>query len=168
MEPSSIVIDDFLSTENFNKLNELIVDNSSFPWYYQNSVSYKGYHETHYQFVHSFYKHPSWKSNFGDFLLPCLDQLGVQALLRIKANLLVKTESHIEHGFHIDHSNCKTPYKTAILYLNTNNGYTLFEDGTKVKSEANRMLVFDGSMMHTGATCTDKKVRIVINFNFFI
>lgn len=168
MEPSSIVIDDFLSTENFNKLNETIVENSDFPWYYQNSVVYKGDHETHYQFTHVFYKHLSWKSNFGDLLLPCLDQLGARALLRIKANLYVKTESHVEHDFHVDCSYCKSPYKTAILYLNTNNGYTLFEDGTKVKSEANRMLVFDGPMRHTSATCTDEKIRVVINFNFYI
>ena len=50
--------------------------------------------------------------------------------------------------------------------MNTNNGYTKFEDGTKVESVANRLVTFPASMMHTGTSCTDKKIRIVINFNY--
>ena len=50
--------------------------------------------------------------------------------------------------------------------MNTNNGYTKFEDGTTVKSEANRMVTFPASMRHLGTTCTDQKIRVVINFNY--
>ena len=56
---------------------------------------------------------------------------------------------------------------TAILYVNSNNGYTLFEDGTKVESVENRIVLFDSNLRHTGTTCTEEKVRIVVNFNFF-
>ena len=51
--------------------------------------------------------------------------------------------------------------------MNTNNGYTKFENGTKVESVANRMLTFSANMKHTGTSCTDEKRRIVINFNYY-
>ena len=57
--------------------------------------------------------------------------------------------------------------KTAIFYLNTNNGYTLFEDGTKIESVANRLLTFDANLPHTGTSCTDKQFRCVLNINYF-
>ena len=59
-------------------------------------------------------------------------------------------------------------WTTSIFYVNTNNGYTKFEDGTKVESVANRMITFPSNMKHTGTSCTDEKKRIVINFNYYI
>ena len=56
---------------------------------------------------------------------------------------------------------------TSIFYINTNNGYTKFEDGTIVESVANRMLSFPANMKHCGTSCTDERRRIVINFNYF-
>jgi len=53
------------------------------------------------------------------------------------------------------------------LYVNTNNGYTKFEDGTKVESVANRLVTFPANMKHKGTSCTDEKIRVVINFNYF-
>jgi hypothetical protein len=50
--------------------------------------------------------------------------------------------------------------------MNTNNGYTEFEDGTRVESVANRFISFPVGMKHRGTSCTDKKTRVVINFNF--
>ena len=58
-------------------------------------------------------------------------------------------------------------WTTSIFYVNTNNGYTKFEDGTKVESVANRMVTFPTNMKHTGTSCTDEKMRIVINFTYF-
>ena len=56
--------------------------------------------------------------------------------------------------------------KTSTYYINTNNGWTEFEDGGKVESVANRMLVFDSNLVHGGVSCTDEKTRILINFNY--
>ena len=80
-------------------------------------------------------------------------------------NCNVRTENIIRHGFHVD---VPTDYdsKTAILYLNTNNGYTEFENGQRVESVANRLVVFDSALKHTGTTCTDQKRRIVLNLNY--
>ena len=51
--------------------------------------------------------------------------------------------------------------------MNTNNGRTDFKDGIKVNSVENRLVVFPSNLEHTIVTCTDKKIRVVINFNYF-
>ena len=56
---------------------------------------------------------------------------------------------------------------TAIYYLNTNNGYTKFEDGTKIESIENKFVVFPNTLKHTSATTSDRKIRVVLVFNFF-
>ena len=55
---------------------------------------------------------------------------------------------------------------TGIYYVNSNDGYTEFKDGTKVESVANRVVAFPCTVPHAGTTCTDASVRTVINFNF--
>ena len=67
-------------------------------------------------------------------------------------------------SFHIDFP---IESETAILYINTNNGYTEFEDGTQVKSVENRVVIFNSNMLHTGRNCTDENVRVLINLNYF-
>ena len=46
-------------------------------------------------------------------------------------------------------------------------GYTSFEDGTKVESVENRFVTFDSDIKHSGTTCTNQKVRLVLNINYF-
>ena len=58
-------------------------------------------------------------------------------------------------------------WTVSIFYVNTNDGFTVFEDGTKVESVANRMLTFPTNMKHSGTACTDQKYRIIINFNYY-
>ena len=48
----------------------------------------------------------------------------------------------------------------------TNNGYTEFENGMKVESVENRWVSFPEDIKHRGTSCTDEKVRVVINFNY--
>ena len=51
--------------------------------------------------------------------------------------------------------------------LPENDGYTRFEDGTKIESVANRVAVFESNLKHCGTTCTNTKSRVVINLNYF-
>ena len=67
---------------------------------------------------------------------------------------------------HIDFGDV-TGYKTAIYYVNSNDGYTKFETGEIVESVGNRLVIFDGRTKHCGSTHTNQKYRIVINFNYF-
>ena len=81
---------------------------------------------------------------------------------RVKANLTLKTSTPEKSLFHSDYKDMKT----AIFYINTNNGYTEFKNGVIVNSVANRLCNFDSNLEHQGVTCTDEKRRVVINFNY--
>ena len=41
-----------------------------------------------------------------------------------------------------------------------------FKKGGKVKCIENRLVTFDSNLEHAGVTCTDKKRKVVINFNY--
>ena len=93
-----------------------------------------------------------------------LQSLKIKKLIRIKANLVLRTPKIKEHGFHIDNQIHKK-FKTAILYINSNNGYTRFKkNNKKFKSEENKLIDFNGRLQHTGTSCTDTQYRMVINF----
>jgi len=68
-----------------------------------------------------------------------------------------------EDGYHCDFPHTLT---TAIYSINTTDGYTKFEDGTKCESVANRFCMFPCGTRHTGTTCTKTDRRLVINFNY--
>ena len=53
-----------------------------------------------------------------------------QSYKPVKINkIITKTTEIIEYGFHVDID--KENITTAVFYINTCNGYTLFRDGTK-------------------------------------
>ena len=124
-----------------------------------------------FQFFHMFYHDDMPSSvNFNN-LTPIFEIIQLMSLWRVKANLLTKTSNIVENSLHIDNNILSKEklkqWTTSIVYMNTNNGYTKFEDGTKVESVANRMVTFPANMKHTGTSCTDEKIRVVINFNYF-
>lgn len=94
---------------------------------------------------------------------PILNKLNTLAFLRVKANLTTQTERVIETQLHVDYN---FPCVTAIYYINTCNGYTHFEDGSKIDSVANRFVMFPSSTKHGGSTTSDQRFRMVINFNY--
>ena len=102
------------------------------------------------------------KSPVYEQIEPINELLGIKALIRIKCNMYPNTEILKEHGMHTDKENGKT----GIFYINTCNGYTKFKNGKKIMSEENKYIEFNSKLPHTGASCTDKKPRVVINFNY--
>ena len=56
---------------------------------------------------------------------------------------------------------------TAIYYVNTCDGFTEFEDGTKTEAVANRLVKFPSNLKHRGVSQTDTRFKCVINFNYF-
>ena len=83
---------------------------------------------------------------------------------RIKANLTTRTPNIQEHGMHTD--DVQPNGTTGIFYLNTCDAYTKFKNGVKVKNEKNKYVEFDSSLKHAGTSCTNKKRKVVINFNY--
>ncbi len=159
------IIDDFLPNNQFQSIERTLMGDW-FPWYYNPYVVHKGEKYGKSQFTHVFFScDPPWngkKSESFDLLMPCIQKLKCIGLHRIKANLTQRTVFHRKPKYHIDVKNMLT----AIFYINTCNGYTRFKKGPNVKSVANRMVIFDSNLQHSGVTCTNDRIRVVVNFNF--
>ena len=158
--------DNFLDKKDFDDLTYIVLKWGQFPWYLNHGVSYED--DGKIQFTHLMYKEGKFQSSF---TLGGLDifkeQLNIKEIVRAKFNLLFKTEKIYEHLMHTDIQNPEPNTQTAILYLNTNNGYTKFENGEKVSSVANRLVVFDATIPHAGTTNNcDSPYRAVLNLNF--
>ena len=153
------IIDNFLPADQFEMLRN-ILRSSYFPWYYIDRQSYTSTEDS-FQFFHNFYREGDSPSEYYSIIKPCLQKLGGK-LSRAKAVLTPKSESSKCTGYHIDYENMKT----STYYIKTNDGWTEFEEGGKVGSVANRMLIFDSNLIHAGFSCTDQKTRILINFNY--
>jgi hypothetical protein len=156
------VIQNCLNKEDFVNLKNLMIS-KIFPWYITWGIAYSD--KKDYQFTHNFYKDYEIKSNYFNLLKPILKKLNIASIIRIKANLLIKSNKIIKHGFHVDYDIKNA--KTAIFYINTNNGFTEFKNKKISKSEENKLIVFNSNLEHTGTSCTDEVFRIVINFNYF-
>ena len=153
------VIDNFLPPYQFKKIQDLMVrKESKFPWYWSDHVVDNG--DSFYQFYHIFYQ--NGPTHFFSELNSINSFLKIKKISRIVAVLYPKTVFNRRTGYHIDYPN----QITSIFYLNTNNGYTKFKGHGKVKSVENRMVIFDSNLEHQGVTCTDKKRRVIINFNY--
>ena len=164
------ILDNVLDQNVFNKLQDFMMG-SDFAWYYNDVIDYQTDLDK-FQFTHIFYKNFAPHSTSIDQLNPIIKKINPISLYRIKTNLLTKTPNIIENTFHSDFIPLLSEEKskqwtTSIFYVNTNNGYTEFEDGTKVESIANRVITFPANMKHRGTSCTDEKTRVVINFNYF-
>jgi hypothetical protein len=158
-------IKNFLSEEEFLNLQKNILGDY-FPWYY-NSYVINEKIDNFFQFTHIFYSNYSIQSNYFNIISPLIEKINPKAIIRIKANLLTKTDKIIEHGFHIDTDEETNKIKTAIFYCNTNNGYTKFKNNDIINSEENKLIEFDSNNYHTGTSSTDKNIRVVINLNYY-
>lgn len=136
------------------------------------------------QLTHIFYKGLSGSgihvSDQWRLVTPILDKFTILGMNRIKANLQICRPNHVVSDYHYDSAYFdqeKQMYvpdpeiTTMIYYINTNNGYTEFEDGTKVASVENRLLLFPNANpkgRHRGISQTDAHYRSVINFNLYL
>ena len=155
------VIDNFLPQYNFKQLQSFLMG-INIPWTYNGKICRTG--DGLHQFKHTFYNRILGESSpYLPMFDQCLSQLNVKELWRIKANYRSASLFKRFSCYHTDQFPCST---TAILYINTCNGYTKFKKGGKVKSVANRMVIFDSKMVHAGVTCSDQKRRVVVNFNW--
>ena len=137
------------------------------------------------QLTHHFYRCVNWDERFyvsdqWKLIQPILSKFKILGMNRIKANLQICRKNPVFSDFHVDSAYYDKEKKeyipdkgitTMIYYVNTNNGYTEFEDGTKVASLENRLLLFPNDNpkgRHRGVSQTDTHYRAVINFNMFL
>lgn len=159
------VFDNFLNLEDSQAIYNSLLD-SNFPWYFNDGVAYGPEPElSFFQFTHMFFIDYNITSKYFNLIEPILKKIEPSALLRIKANLNPYSSERVTYPYHVDYNNFKG--KTAIYYVNTNDGVTLFNDGTVVESIQNRFVIFDSNIFHRGTNCQNQKARSLINFNYY-
>lgn len=158
------IIDNFLEEDDFNLIKNIFLG-ETINWFYSKNIQ-QDIKETefgHNFLCHMIYRNDQITSQHFQMLQPVLEKLNPKALIRIKANMYLNQGKYIIHRSHQDFP---FEHKTALYYLNTNNGHTIIGD-KKIESVANRVILFDGSVEHSSTNCTDANRRLNINFNYF-
>jgi 5'(3')-deoxyribonucleotidase len=161
------IIDNVLDDDEFHIIQKTLLG-ADFPWYLNNSKVFANSTVPelyNFQFTHTFYDQYKVQSNYIYLLDRLLSYINPSAIVRIKANLQPVTENIIVYDMHNDLENFDG--ETAVFYVNSNNGYTVLENNQQISSQANRLLQFSSDLKHAGTSCTDQKVRCVINLNYY-
>ena len=171
--PEIIVQDNFMPDEFCDNLAYILANpDSTFPWFF-GEANYPDSTQTeeltaaltNWQFSHVFYSHPSHNYDTFHLVKPVIDKINPDVLFRVKANINPNTLHQIVHGYHVDETNTGM---TSILYLNDNNGMTIFKpDYYQVESKKGRLVTFDNRILHSGTTTTDTRFRLVLNINYY-
>ena len=148
------IYDDFLPQDYFDHLDTQILHKNQFRWLFQEKVATNDDDpdDEQFYFICSFFNNLHVEDNFFYQLQPIFDALEVKSMIRAR----------------------------AIIYMNTCNGYTgivndnwksgddmVFDQGNRVESVANRLMIHDGSVPHYSTTCTDTRKRLVLAINYF-
>ena len=179
MEKISTITDNFLAEEEFVQLRDVIT-RLDFYWQFSPVVTFANEEASSPGlFFHTVYDNNAPNSSFyNSHFLSILEQLNPESgiiredvviLSRIKINLNYRLPEPYKYMFHLDitlENHVAAQWTTSILYMNTNNGYTELEDGTKIESVENRLVSFASNIEHRGITQTDEQTRILINFNY--
>ena len=176
-----IVIDNFLDKKDFDELHIKIMGRY-FPWFHYNEIILEEEYMKDMTFyvTHMLYDNdrPTFTTSF-ELMDPVLDKLmkledpniRMTSLVRVKANSYPNQGIFREHTMHTDWpllgSKGNLNRRACVFSINTCNGYTKFEDGTKVDSVANRAVLFDSTIPHCSTNTTNDTRRVNINFNYF-
>ena len=161
------IIDNFLFRDDFNALYNFMMG-TQIDWSFNDFIT--DHNDNDFQFVHAFFVNatPSLQgvvSRHYEYIVPMIKKINPLSLIRIKANLTTLRPPHETPEYHF-HTDFNKPCTTAIFYLNTTNGKTVFENGESVDCVENRFIHFPSHMKHMGTNHTDQKRRVVINFNY--
>jgi hypothetical protein len=160
------VVDDFLPKKDIETLKKTIMSDN-FPWYYQPVVEGEDVlnRGNYAYFTHLLLNDGIQNSNILNTVLDSIKpHFEWKMIGRVKCNLYPNSENLIEHRDHVD---AQWEHKGLIISLNTCDGATVLEDGSRIESVENRALFFDPSKPHHSTNCTNDKSRININVNYF-
>ena len=155
------ILPNFLKHYTFTDLKNTVTD-KNFRWYFPESKGEPEQYSNLLYYDHQFSEDvtPKLKRMLSTICI----QLGAIAVFRIKINATPKNAP--QQAWHCD-LKISTPSKTCVLYLNDNDGYTEFRDGTKVDSVKNTAVIFDSNTEHRGVPATNVDRRLVLNINYF-
>lgn len=165
----------FVKADHFKQLKQTLFS-SNINWYWSHAmVTDASYNKTTAEdsgfWYHNFYFRGEVLSPFFDTLiLPILEPLKISELYNVRANCMYNPigSKKVVSDWHID---LKDPNATtAILYLNTCNGYTEIKKDIIYTQESveNTFISFNSMLNHRAIGQTDSLRRIVINFNYYV
>lgn len=159
------VIKNFCEKDHFDNLKNFLFSKNC-PWFFLDSMTNNPKKKDHYFFNHCFYSHHEIQSREWYLIDPIVKKINMSGINEIRANLTLKKEKVYKSNWHNDRP---YPCNTAILYMNTCNGYTLLDKNKKIKipSVENSLLLFDSSVEHQMVSHTDVDRRVVLNMNYF-
>jgi len=164
------IFNNFLDQEVFLEIKKFIMSPRC-QWRYVNYIAHKDGRDNDNDgyFVHSFKDcHPQTfedrypESPHFPLIAKILDKIQYRNILRIRSSLYPRRDVQKSDPFHIDYN---FPHRVCIFYVNTNNGYTMFENGEKIPSVENQLATFDGSEKHCSVVQTDTPARYIVNIN---
>jgi hypothetical protein len=168
------IIDNFLDDDNFLMVKKFMMSPRC-QWRFIDFIAHKDKRDNDKDgyFVHSFkdLNPDTMKERFqespnisilSNLMNKIKDNVSYQNVLRIRSSLYPRRSIQKPDPMHLDYD---FPHKVCIYYVNTNNGYTMFENGEKVSSLENRLLIFDGLEKHCSVVQTDTAARFIININ---
>ena len=174
-------LDNFLPEVTFNHIQKMLMDVSGqFPYNYRSGLSFpedRGFIFSNTLFhdyptpLKNMHPHPmqiirrDMEPWFNSIAIPLVSRLSMSRLLRVFVNCNPRM-SRIDPLMSAFHTDFDSPHLVGIYCVNTCNGYTEFEDNTRLESIANTMYVFDGSLAHRAVMQTDENIRVNINIGF--
>jgi len=170
-----MVVDDFLSQEEHQHIYQRLMHGAegtmnfddlqnAVPMYYSRSVADDDDINGSGYFYNILYRQPYPVGDYFDIICaPLLSKIDFKALLRVKVNWFPRTSEVRQNGMHQDYP---YPVDNLLYSVNTCDGYTTLNCGTKIESVANRALIFRGDLPHCSSSTSNKPLRCNININF--
>jgi hypothetical protein len=189
-----IIIDNnFLDKKEIEYFQDIMINKSHlslFPWYLNLSTNIvkdativNNLNNDTIQFVHGAYANDIKLSPLADNAINILNKFSIKnniiidKILRIKANLLLRGNSLNPHTAHID---MQMPHFVFLYYVNDSDGDTVIfkekyngkeiinlTEEKRVKPAAGTAIVFDGLQYHASSSPLKSELRSVINIDFF-
>ena len=180
------VLDNFL-TKSYHKELLNLMFSANFDWYYNENISYKSNSISHlneYGFSHIFWDDKGMRNTSTSMfwkpgLYQIMDAVDTDFILRSRGDMTMYSYKEFTHEPHVDYF---LKNISVVYYVNDSDGDTIFYNQRhsekdkpipndlkikdKVSPKANRLVFFEGDIIHTGMSPNKHKNRIIINSNF--
>jgi hypothetical protein len=161
------VINNFIDNDVFYKFSKIIFDSDEFPWYFKKkNHPIKNYIQLKHTLIRNNNKEKTLCSPFVTLLLSeILKKLKAQKVYFAEITLRTRTDKIVELPPKIN-PDMNNQTLTAILFLNTNNGYTHVTGTDKIESIENRVIIFPTYTSYFQTTTSNENFRAVLTIEY--
>ena len=161
------VIDNCVSKNKQNLIIKNILTNKFFPWFFLNDITFdKNTKQRRPAFGHLFIQNKKENSSLAKFVVSIISKYTNKDV--IKCRSLLQLPLGTDKNYDTPHIDLPTPHTVYLYYVIDSDGETVFFKNSKVikkiKPKKGRLLVFDGSLLHS-AYQPKSSTRCIINFD---